>query len=403
MSGEDSAGTLPAAIGAGAEEEAAISMAVEAAAGEAGGTSASAAAAASGTEGETRAAAEPPAPARKPPLSRSEIVRFAERYAGEKTEILSGRGKPLLFLHDTAGDGYPEAVLVLIETEVPGTADLGYLSSYKRVFGNDPVSFGVSVLFFPQTDQGMGKPIVVPLGRRFSLQSFRTFGLIQGEERVICAELLFMDQEGTERDIVAFSGTTAPSRLSIHDSSAGPPIFDDIDGDSVLDIVVPRQGFEEGTGYETYLTWYRWNRGSFTENRSVNIVRSLNRFLDTCSRLLVEGEWEAFCATAMDPQAVADFRRKGDSYFTIAMRCFTLTGVPEGAPFEAPFMPSQPPSEVFFPVLFENPFNIGKGLPAIVPLSARFSTQEKGDYLYSLRVVLAANPFGKRQYRFDPH
>jgi hypothetical protein len=53
--------------------------------------------------------------------------------------------------------------------------------------------------------------------------------------------------------------------------------------------------------------------------------------------------------------------------------------------------------------LFENPFNIGKGLPAIVPLSARFSTQEKGDYLYSLRVVLAANPFGKRQYRFDPH
>ncbi len=341
--------------------------------------------------------------AAKPPLTRSEIIAFVNSYTKDKREILSGRGRSLLFFHDMAGDGYPEILMVLVETEIHGSADIGYLSSYARIYGADPVSFEVSVLFLPQTEKGIGQPVVIPLGKRLSIQSVRTFRLIDGQEKAICVEVLFADQEGTEREIVTFSDTASPSVLSIHDSPAGAPLFEDMDGDSVIDILVPTQGLEEGTGYETYLIWYRWSRGKFVENRSVNIVRNLNLFLDTCSRFLREGKWEAFCAAAYNPRTVSALRRQGLSYFSIAMKGFTLTGVPEGAPFVSPFLEKNPPVSVVFPVLLENPFNLGKGLPAIVPISARFSTPEQGDFLYSLRIVLAENPFEKQQYYIDLH
>ena len=77
---------------------------------------------------------------------------------------------------------------------------------------------------------------------------------------------------------------------------------------------------EEGTGYETFLTWHRWNGKTFYEYRTTNVVRNLNTFLRSTKELLLEGRYNEFISYGVDPLRAAALKKAGLKDSEIALR-----------------------------------------------------------------------------------
>ncbi len=91
-------------------------------------------------------------------------------------------------------------------------------------------------------------------------------------------------------------------------------IYYDIDGNSILDIIDWEDGLEEGTGYETYLTWFRWTGKEYREYKSTNVVRNLNSFLEQARLYLSFKQMNEFLSYSLNLIDYNKIIQSKDSY-----------------------------------------------------------------------------------------
>ena len=102
----------------------------------------------------------------------------------------------------------------------------------------------------------------VPLGRKTVFDSLRIQPIVVGRSVPFAVSAGFQTGTGSVREWVIFTGNGI-SRFSLDERLNSQPRIEDLDGDGVIDVVVRDQGYEAGIGYESYLTWFRWNGVSF--------------------------------------------------------------------------------------------------------------------------------------------
>ena len=248
------------------------------------------------------------------------------------------------------------------------------------------------------------------LGRFIVFGSLDYVSLSQGRSIPGAISATFQTRRGSVSEWVVFSASGV-SRLTLRDRIGSSSRVEDIDGDGIVDIVLSDENFEVGTGYETYLSWLRWNGSGFELFDSANIVRSLGRYLAESLETLKSGDHAGFLAYVRDaPHGNGNGNGNGsgfDAQSEVALRdrvfdeVFRLVPSPSGFANRA-IEPDETISWIVHPQILENPFSQEDAIGAFFPLTLRIETSTGGVHLYAARLYISKNPFEDRQFYFAP-
>ncbi|HDQ14392.1 MAG TPA: hypothetical protein ENN41_06220 [Sediminispirochaeta sp.] len=347
-----------------------------------------------------------------------ELRTMARSYVPEEFLFLCDEDhEPLSVFQDLDGNGLEDIFFLLVEkeglSEPPertGRVQAERLSDMGRLFaeGTRPLSFYLAL--FLRNPQGLVSMYRIPVGRWFVFEGMRGFSLDRNEEMPYCVELSFQTHDGAEKQWVCFSKFNQFSFAELVNGTSISTEYRDIDDDGLLDIVEWRRLFEDGTGFETYLTWYRWDGVKFTQKASTNIVRNLNDFLGNLSRLMVQGKWEEVLALADLPDSLSPTEgpsAETSSPASVVRRLFPPEAEGNGTTRrEDPLLDAFTEerrflSMVFFPRILENPFyhDFEKGVFASKKrFPVRFLLRNGEKLLRECVVGMNENPFAEPQF-----
>lgn len=180
------------------------------------------------------------------------------------------------------------------------------ISDMSRLFSEAyPFYLGL----FLRNRDGLVSMYRIPLGKWFVFEGFRGTLLDDDRSMPFAVDISFQTHEGRERQLVSFSRYNSFSFFSMKNSISITTETRDIDEDGILDIVEWRKVFEEGTGYETFLTWFKWDGSKFSQYDGTNIVRNLNDYLQTLGNLLSIGKWEQAVSLAVPRDELATLEK----------------------------------------------------------------------------------------------
>ena len=171
----------------------------------------------------------------------------------------------------------------------------------------------------------------------------------------------------------------------------------DIDSDGNIDIIIMERGAEEGTGFETFLTWLKWNGNSFEEYASTNIVRNFKIFLNTARTYILEHKWNELINNCFGD--VSYYTGKGLSITDIVFRAFVFGDVYNEENADKKIILSGI-NGVVFPEVFENPFILEDEKGFYFNLAFRINDDNGVTIISDIPVYMNRNPFGKKQFYF---
>lgn len=204
----------------------------------------------------------------------------------------------------------------------------------------------------------------------------------------------FQTEEGGVETILFFPEARIGSSR-FRENSASFFLRRDVDADGIDDILFYEAVYEEGTGKETFVNWYRWDGTGLALFRSTNIVRNLNGFLTRAARLLEAGEFSRFL-TEFAPD-IPEKSLAGEEFDRSFSRLFRLDNGGGEANFDRQaFLSVQ---RIAFPEILENPFDIAAGDYSLV-LPVHFIGEI--DYRFQAQLAMSENPFSSRQFYFVP-
>lgn len=326
---------------------------------------------------------EVPAP---PEFSYQEAVRqiIALHPAGVRPLYASGR-IPLV-LHDLDQDGSPECFSVA--TSAQSLEEAGRLSDPERLFQERVSRVPFFLLAFPNRAGKMDKPQVASLGEHFVFRSLRRLPLVRGQAAPIVITVVFSVREGEETELLVFDAQQLRHRRSLVENISTQSRLEDIDGDGTLDLLLRERAMEEGTGFETFLSFQRWNGRAFVEYRTTNVVRNLNAFLQATRELMLAGSSRELLAFSVEPAEVNRLRRRGLKDPQILVQALGLgsSGLPDWPQAR----------EVVLPHILEDPF----AADGTCRFTYRLVDSAGVPYICPARLRMLPNPFGERQFSF---
>ncbi len=337
--------------------------------------------------------AEEPSP---PEISYYEAVRQVSKLYPEELQPLILRGRMPILLHDLDRDRNPECFTLAIPSRGIDSREAGRLDDSSRLFHEqiEPVSF--SLLVFANRQGNFRRLKILPLGDRQVFESLRKTPLYANRSLPVIITVSFQTLEGREVELFVFDNASGlpRARQGLAETLSRQFRLEDIDGNGMTDLFVKEGAMEEGTGFETFLKWYRWNGRDFVEYQTRNVVRNLNAFLLNAKELVLAGKLREAVNVLVDPAALSKLRKAGLNDAEILIRTM---GLEELGLREFPSL-----REVIFPQVLEDPFAAENDRGSYFTISYRMIDVNGTSYIASARVYMLSNPFRARQFAFAP-
>ena len=338
----------------------------------------------------------PPEEPLPPAVGRREAVRQVHRALPRDLRPLrTPRGLPLA-LWDFEADGQPECIVVAGPARGLSEPEFQQLADPSRLFAEGAQAVAFHLVLFTSR-RGDFEPLqVVALGEHLVFEGLLAAPLGPHPDTPLIVTAAFLTPEGKEIELLVFDDpAAAPTyRRRLSETLTTGFQLGDIDGDGLEDLVVIERAMEEGTGYETFLTWHRWNGRSFREHRTTNVVRNLNGFLARLREQLLDQRPAELLARTLHPGVLAAFRSRGLAPEEIVLRTLGLE------PEELPGVPAV--REVVYPPILENPFSSTDRVGWFFELSFRIVDSGGSSYIATTRLYMLANPFSDRQFVLAP-
>ena len=311
--------------------------------------------------------------------------------------LVLASGRAALLLEDLDRDGTSE-ILTVAANAGPDVSPRS-LADHSSLFsaGRQPVRFFLVVLGLKD---GELEPLVsVDLGERMVFGSITPLALTasRAESRAVVAA--FHTRQGVEQRWVLFDGKSVrpSSTFDLRETLESRPRVEDIDRNGVVDIVVQERGLEEGIGYETFLTWYRWNGTRFVEQTTINVVRNLQTFLARTKELLLARRWADLLAHCFSQDQVRLLRRRGLSVAEVLVRGLGLDAHYDPAIISATQV-LEDIADVVMPHFLENPFTANDERGSYFLLAFRTGDAAGASRVVEAPLYMPRNPFGPRQF-----
>ena len=334
-----------------------------------------------------------------PILSRHEAVeQIRELYIGDLKPVTS-KSKPLLILYDISGDGQPEVFSLAVAVKEPKRADASFLADYSRLFSENKMPVHFYLLLYGNNSGKLYILNRIDLGSKYVYRSFKHLTLSSKDPKLAIISVGFQTEDGLKRKWLIFKGPDLRllSTFTLRENLSIKTEVSDIDDNGIIDIVVQETGIEEGTGYETFLTWYRWNGFRFAEYKNTNIVRNLKAFLTQVKYLLEQGKTKELLKYALERRYIAAGIRKKMDTDTILFNSLGFNAF-----FDS--ITTKPASvlknirDVTFPNILENPFSLKDKYGWYFKPSYRVTIKSGLSFIAETEVRMFKNPFGRRQF-----
>ncbi len=339
---------------------------------------------------------EPPQEPSPPEISYYEAIRQISRLYPDGLQPLTIRGRIQILLHDLDSDRNPECFSLGIPSHGLDPQEAARLDDTSRLFQEDSTAVDFSLLLFANHQGNFHCLKVLPLGERMVFELLRKTSLYTNKTLPVIISVAFQTLEGRELELLVFDKANGlpRARRSLAETLATKSRLEDIDGNGVIDLFVKERAMEEGTGFETFLTWYRWNGRDFVEYKTQNVVRNLNAFLLNAKELMLAGQLQEAVRLLVDPAAVKALRKKGCGNEEILIRTLGLEelGVEEFPPLR----------EVIFPQVLEDPFTTEDQQGMYFAITYRMIDTNGTSYIANARLYMLHNPFRERQFAFAP-
>ena len=345
------------------------------------------------TEAEEVKPEEEPSP---PEIGYYEAVRQISRLYPDDLQPLIVRRRVPIILHDLDKDQHPECFSLGIPSQGIDAEEMSRLSDSSRLFQEDNAPVAFTLLLFANNQGNFRRVTVLDLGERYVFEHLRRTTLYSNRSLPVIITVSFQTVEGREVELLVFDNASGlpRARRSLAETLSTQYRLEDIDRDGMIDLFIKEKAMEEGTGFETFLTWHRWNGRDFVEYQTQNIVRNLNTFLASATELLLVGELKDSVSLLVDPSTVGDLRRKGWGDGKILIR--TL-GLEELGLQEFPTL-----REVVFPPVLEDPFTSEDEEGSYFVITYRMIDVNGTSYIAKARLYMSTNPFKDRQFVFAP-
>ncbi|MFP4492133.1 MAG: hypothetical protein ACLFNZ_11700, partial [Spirochaetaceae bacterium] len=203
------------------------------------------------------------------------------------------------------------------------------LTSITRLYSDNtkPLNYFLSV--FLQREDELISMYRIPLGAWKVLENYESVKIVESESMPLCISSSFETEDGSEKNWVIFSRYNKFSTFTLKNTLHSYAELRDLDSNGKLDIVKWNRVFEEGTGYETFLSWYRWNGDEYVQKDSINVVRNVNRFLAKAGKLLQAGLWEEAFIHMMGEPAYNKYRSRDYSFSELFSLLFKRVRSPD--------------------------------------------------------------------------
>ncbi len=312
--------------------------------------------------------------------------------------VTNNGGHIKIIYRDLDQNGYKDAFFLVVKNRenldsgFEDLSDVSYLFNSKR----KPVDFFLAV--YLQLKGTMISMYRIPIGSSIVINNFSILAIKKGSVIPLGVNISFQTVKGMNSELIIFSRYNKFSLFSMSENISNHSIFSDIDGDSIIDIIDWEDGLEEGTGYETYLTWYKWNGKEFREYLSTNVVRNLNKFLEQSRLYLSFGQMDDFFRYALTLDDYKRYKSSEKDYRVWLKKIFR--SVPGINTEDNKLIDCNKFRSVIFPQILENPFSSGNEKFRVCNLNIRFECIDGYSFIRTVRVKMNPNPFKKPQFSF---
>lgn len=335
-------------------------------------------------------------PEAKSPLSEHDFRRVITEMMPWNMIAIKDGAVPLAITHDLDKNGYEDALVVAVEGDESTEVSLADLSKSARLFQSGRKYSNFLLLIFYQYSNEIVLRYTVPVSRQLVFNGVEPIEIKKGSDFPYALLFSFRTRSGIEQELIILSGYGI-TRFSIMENLSEITLIEDIDEDGYQDIIVHEQGFEEGTGFETFLSWYKWNSREYFEYKNTNIVRNLKQFYLVCAEYLRAGEKEKFLNYALDSQALSELKKQGLTNIEILGKIFK----PAEGSVDDDFFETGAFSSVVFPEIMETPFSYANRMDLRHQVSVRFGRQGGDSRIYLTELKMKKNPFQNKQFCFS--
>lgn len=294
---------------------------------------------------------------------------------------------------DVDGNGYDDYVVLTMLSQRGGyVVDTELLNPNRLLAVPAPYESFILAVFY-QDSKGVVEGHLIPLEDKLVLRSMGIQPLrVQGATPVAII-ISFQATDAIEEEWVILADRSY-SRFSLEQSLTTKTMVRDIDGDDLLDLVVHRDSFEEGVGYETFLSWYSWSEGSYTLKDRTNVLRNLQTFFRNISEEMVATSPGEALSRVMNPKDIEVCANAGLGWGEI-VNLFFLPVDNKKIP-----LTEAEPVRVVFPNILENPFSYHDSEDPKVTFLLKLVDSSIGDLFYRCSLEMASNPFKSPQFLF---
>ena len=267
-----------------------------------------------------------------------------------------------------------------------------FLADKKNSSEEDISEKYIAVIYRPVLGK-LEQEAVLPLKHRNVLKQFSVQKL-SSDSKKRAVRLSFSGEDGLSDNLITLSSDGKFSVFSMNSTLTEFNRIEDIDNDGLLEILLYESLFEEGLGYETFITLYEYDKGTFSSSGSVSVVRSLKAFLEKNERILESKNINSFLKYSVPAEQLEILTRRGLNSKNIIRKIFyPVKKENELFPDINVFMKNGNKIDFVFPDIVENPFRFDRSNIYNFTTYVKVSSESREEAIYLVKIYMNSNPF----------
>ena len=250
----------------------------------------------------------------------------------------------------------------------------------------------IAVIYKPVSGK-LETAAVFPLKHRNVLKQF-TIEKLSADSRQRAVMLSFSGEDGLSDNLITLSENGKFSIFSMNSTLSEFNRVEDVDNDGILEILRYENLFEEGLGYETFITLFEYRNGEFSSSGSVSVVRSLKAFLEKSENILESKNINSFLKYSVPSGQLDVLASRGLSSKNIIRKIFyPVKKENELFPDINVFMKNGSKIDFVFPDIVENPFRFDRSNIYNFTTYVKVSSESREEAIYLVKIYMNSNPF----------
>jgi len=241
---------------------------------------------------------------------------------------------------------------------------------------------------------------ILPLKYRSVLKDFSVKNISEDTlKRAISVS--FTGEDGVTDNFLTFSPIHSYSVFSMNNTLTEFNRVEDIDKDGSLEIIRYEDLFEEGLGYETFITLFELTDSGFSSKDSVSTVRNLRKFLESSEEYLESKNISGFLNHAVPPVILNKQRSRMLSDKNIVRKIFfPVKKENELFPDINVFLKKDGKIDIVFPDIVENPFRFDRSNTYNFTTYVKVNGENREEAIYIVEIYMNSNPFDNPMFSF---